>query len=106
MVLMPTSAMETLSSSALREPKVLTGKRYLSDFDVLVSNNDTLDFLDSVPDETFQLVVTSPPYNIGKPYEKRQEFLDYLEGQRAVLKECVRVLKFGGSLCWEVGNYV
>jgi len=106
MVLMPTSAMETLSSSALREPKVLTGKRYLSDFDVLVSNNDTLDFLSSVPDEAFQLVVTSPPYNIGKPYEQRQEFHDYLEWQKTVIKECVRVLKTGGSLCWQVGNYI
>jgi adenine-specific DNA-methyltransferase len=86
--------------------RILTGKSYRTDFDVLVSHNDTLDFLDSVPDNSFQLVVTSPPYNIGKPYEKRQEFLDYLEGQRTVLKECVRVLKTGGSLCWEVGNYV
>jgi len=103
---MPTSAMETLAWSASRDLKVVTGKRYLDDFDVLVSNTDTLAFLGSVPDESFQLVVTSPPYNIGKPYEQRQEFKDYLEWQELVIKECVRVLKQGGSLCWEVGNYV
>jgi len=102
---MPTSAMETLAWSASRDLKVVTGKRYLDDFDVLVSNTDTLAFLGSVPDESFQLVVTSPPYNIGKPYEQRQEFKDYLEWQELVIKECVRVLKQGGSLCWEVGNY-
>jgi len=50
--------------------------------------------------------VTSPPYNLGKPYERRQEFIDYLRWQKKVVNECVRVLRTGGSLCWEVGNYV
>jgi adenine-specific DNA-methyltransferase len=103
---MQSSSWGGLTAEVKQNLRVVSQKRYQPNFDALIAHNDTLDFLDSVPDETFQLVVTSPPYNIGKPYEKRQEFLDYLEGQRAVLKECVRVLKFGGSLCWEVGNYV
>ncbi len=86
--------------------KTIVEKQYRPDFDILISPGDTLDFLGSVPDQTFQLVVTSPPYNIGKPYEKRQEFDAYLNLQRRVIGECSRVLKLGGSLCWEVGNYV
>lgn len=82
------------------------GDRYVKNFDVLVANCDVLQFLRTVPDEMFQLVVTSPPYNIGKPYEKRQEFVSYLNWQTAVVKECIRTLKKGGSLCWETGNYV
>ncbi len=105
-MIMSTPAMETPAPSTLGDLKVVTVKHYMSEFDVLVSNNDTLDFLRSVPDEIFQLVVTSPPYNIGKPYEQRQEFHDYLEWQKSVISECVRVLKRGGSLCWQVGNYV
>src|SRR5437879_2282103 len=91
---------------ALESRKVDISKSYLSEFDVLISNNDAVDFLKTVPDKTFQLVVTSPPYNMGKPYEKREEFLDYLNWQKNVVRECVRVLKVGGSLCWQVGNYV
>ncbi len=90
----------------ISESKVVVSDEYTPKFDVLLSNTDVADFLRSVPDETFQLIVTSPPYNIGKPYEKRQELVDYLEKQRKVLVECGRVLKKGGSLCWQVGNYI
>lgn len=31
---------------------------------------DCLDFLNQIPDKSIQLIVTSPPYNIGKEYEK------------------------------------
>ena len=34
-------------------------------------NGDCLEFLKSVPDGSAQLIVTSPPYNIGKEYERR-----------------------------------
>jgi DNA modification methylase len=52
------------------------------------------------------LIVTSPPYNIGKPYERRVEFEKYLLWQSEVVKECVRILSPNGSICWEVGNYI
>jgi adenine-specific DNA-methyltransferase len=79
---------------------------YLSDVDVLVSHNDTLAFLRTVPDGLVRLVVSSPPYNIGKPYERKRALGDYLDWQAEVLEQCVRVLQDGGSLCWQVGNYV
>jgi adenine-specific DNA-methyltransferase len=59
-----------------------------------------------VPTGAIQLVVTSPPYNLGKEYESRLHLNDYLSQQREVISECVRVLSDGGSICWEVGNYV
>ncbi|MBN2317031.1 MAG: site-specific DNA-methyltransferase [Sedimentisphaerales bacterium] len=65
-----------------------------------------LDLLASVPDESMQLVVTSPPYNIGKEYEKRLHINEYFEQQREVIHECIRVLRPDGHLCWQVGNYV
>lgn len=52
------------------------------------------------------LVVTSPPYNVGKPYEERLEFRDYLALQKEIILECVRTLDPRGSICWEVGNYI
>ncbi|WP_457600476.1 DNA-methyltransferase [Hydrogenivirga sp.] len=78
----------------------------MSDLDVILANTDTLEFLKTVPDNTVDLVVTSPPYNIGKPYEDKKDFKDYLDFQRNVIKECIRILKDTGSICWQVGNYV
>lgn len=62
--------------------------------------------LSTIPDSQIQLVVTSPPYNIGKEYEKRQPLEAYVAWQDKVIRECHRVLKPTGSICWQVGNYV
>jgi adenine-specific DNA-methyltransferase len=67
---------------------------------------DCLDLLSQIPDGFVKLVVTSPPYNLGKPYEDRLDLDEYLAQQNQVIKECVRVLNDKGSICWQVGNYV
>ncbi len=72
----------------------------------VVVPSDCLGFLRTIADETFQLVVTSPPYNIGKEYEKRLKLGAYIEQQADVIRECVRCLSPRGSICWQVGNYV
>jgi len=79
-------------------------KSEISDF--VMFHGDCLEFLRSLPDGLARLIVTSPPYNIGKRYEKRVTFDDYLKGQERVIKECVRVLADDGSICWQVGNFV
>ena len=73
---------------------------------IVVYSGDCLDLLKDIPDRSIQLIVTSPPYNIGKKYEKKLKLSRYLEHQVAVIKECVRVLSERGSICWQVGNYV
>lgn len=73
---------------------------------IVVYPGDCLDLLKSIPDESLQLVVTSPPYNIGKEYEKRLDLDLYLQQQAQVIAECVRSLSPKGSICWQVGNYV
>ena len=80
--------------------------RYVPDMDLLLGASDTLEFLKTVPSKSVKLVVTSPPYNIGKVYEERVKLEEYLEYQRKVAKECIRVLGDDGSIAWEVGNYV
>jgi len=74
--------------------------------DIVIYPGNCLDFLKNIPDEAFQLIVTSPPYNIGKEYEKKINLQTYLIQQTEVIKECVRVLSSSGSICWQVGNYV
>ena len=69
-------------------------------------NKDALKFCKKLPDKSVDLIITSPPYNIGKEYETRVGIETYLENLKPILEELVRVLSDSGSLCWEVGNYV
>ena len=90
-----------------------TGSHALNDdgAGILKSNatmvcEDNLIFMRDLPDSSMQLIVTSPPYNVGKSYETRTSLGDYLDVQREVIAECVRLLAPTGSICWQVGNYV
>lgn len=76
------------------------------DSDLILHQGDTLDLLKSIPSNFINLVVTSPPYNLGKEYESKKSLATYLVQQEEVIKECYRVLSENGSLCWQVGNYV
>lgn len=73
---------------------------------IVAYHGDCLELLKSIPDKTLQLVITSPPYNIGKEYEKKLDLDVYLQQQAEVIAECVRTLSDKGSICWQVGNYV
>lgn len=86
--------------------KIIISDVFTASERAVVFHGDCLDMLRNIPDETIQLVVTSPPYNIGKEYEKRLDLDVYLKQQAEVIRECVRVLAPSGSICWQVGNYV
>ncbi len=73
---------------------------------IVVNTGEALKFLKTIPNEAFKLIITSPPYNIGKEYEKRKDIRAYLDEQKLVIKELVRVLHQQGSICWQVGNWV
>jgi adenine-specific DNA-methyltransferase len=74
--------------------------------DCVLFEGDCLDLVRQIPDNFVKLIVTSPPYNIGKTYENKLDFNDYLSQQRQVIEGCVRVLEESGSICWQVGNFV
>ena len=74
--------------------------------DCILYEGNCLKMLAKTPDGFAKLIVTSPPYNLGKPYETRLDLGEYLSQQRRVIEECVRVLDDRGSICWQVGNYV
>jgi len=83
-----------------------TAERFARSEHIVLYPGDCMELLRSMPDESLQLVVTSPPYNIGKEYERRLKLEVYLEQQAEVIRECVRCLASRGSICWQVGNYV
>ena len=68
---------------------------------------DVENLLDALPEEPiFDLVVTSPPYNIGKEYEHQKPIEEYLAWQERIIQKIYVRLKDNGSICWQVGNYV
>jgi adenine-specific DNA-methyltransferase len=80
--------------------------KYDAGADIVLYCGNCMDLLSSLPSDSVKLVVTSPPYNIGKSYEKRTSIETYLSWQKTVIDECARVLSEDGSICWQVGNYV
>ncbi|MGA2547031.1 MAG: site-specific DNA-methyltransferase [Rectinemataceae bacterium] len=81
-------------------------KHYEPENQITLFHGDCLDLFHELPDSSARLIVTSPPYNIGKSYEKRLTVDSYVAEQKAVIEECARILQPSGSICWEIGNYV
>ena len=80
--------------------------RLNSDVNAVMKAQSNLTFMRGLEDESMDLIVTSPPYNIGKSYEKRSPLDQYVKDQAQVISECVRLLSPTGSICWQVGNHV
>lgn len=63
--------------------------------------------MDEVPDGSVQLIVTSPPYNVGKDYgtyKDRKNFDSYLDFLERVWKECKRKLCTGGRIAVNIAD--
>lgn len=67
---------------------------------------DALEFCKSLPPCSVKLIITSPPYNIGKEYEKRRGIDEYISKMLPMLDEFFRILSDDGSICWQTGNFV
>lgn len=75
--------------------------------DVALIHGDVIQFLSNLPpDFKFNLVVTSPPYNLGKEYEQKTELPKYIAWQEEVISLLATHVSDTGSICWQVGNYV
>ena len=89
-----------------RQRMVHIAARFSRSERVVLHQGDAYSFLRTLPPKCVSLVITSPPYNVGKQYERRRGLDVYLREQSSVIEELVRVLKDDGSICWEVGNFV
>ena len=74
---------------------------------VTINQGDSYRFLKSLPDNFVDLIITSPPYCMGKEYERLSDDVNsFIKSHKKILPEAIRVLKKGGSLCWQVGYHV
>jgi len=80
-----------------------------------IENPVPLDFLDKIlcktseqmeelPDNSIHLMVTSPPYNVGKVYDENLTMDEYRAFLKNVWKEVKRVLVPGGRACINIAN--
>ncbi len=76
------------------------------DAEVVIFAGDVKEFIAKIPDNSVALIVTSPPYNLGKEYENRVSIEQYLKTQAQVIAQLYRVLREDGSICWQVDNFV
>ena len=69
-------------------------------------NGDALSELRNLPSESVDVVITSPPYFIGKSYDASRSVQDFETLHEEVLPEILRVTRKGGSICWQTGYHV
>ena len=79
---------------------------YQPDAEIILYQGDSNNFIKTIPDNSVSLIITSPPYNLGKDYEKKISLDTYLETQTKIMREFSRILQDNGSICWQVGNFV
>ncbi len=79
-------------------------RKHMSEYHYILG--DSLKKLKEFKAGTFELIITSPPYNVGKEYETKTSIEKYLEQQDSIITELVRTLSPTGSLCWQVGNFI
>ncbi|MBE2220782.1 MAG: site-specific DNA-methyltransferase [Anaerolineae bacterium] len=87
------------------QPKTISSE-FRNDADIVIFNGDVNNFINTLPTASVKLIITSPPYNLGKEYEDKVSIEKYLHLQQQTIENMYRILRPDGSLCWQVGNYV
>lgn len=86
-----------MSNNLLQDTKLGTYK---------IIYGDILNHINKFHDGQFRLIITSPPYNIGKQYEKKSSLESYLKWQEDIISSLLPKLSDDGSIVWQTGNYV
>jgi DNA modification methylase len=81
-------------------------EKFSIEHSIIVHENDTKCAVLTLPSNAFQLVISSPPYNLGKVYERETDLQIYLDWQTRIIEELYRITSNNGSIVWQVGNYV
>jgi len=62
------------------------------------------EFMNELPDNSIHLMVTSPPYNVGKDYDEDLTLSEYRDFLKRVWSEVKRVIVPGGRICINLAN--
>lgn len=74
---------------------------------VTIRQSDCINLLKRMPDESVDLIITSPPYCMKKAYENPEDDIETFKKQHLkIFPDLYRILKVGGSICWQIGYHV
>lgn len=79
------------------------GKPYFQATNCLIYHIDCLEAMQALPDKSIHLTVTSPPYNIGKEYEKPLTLSEYINWCEQWIKEVYRITVPNGAFWLNLG---
>ncbi|MET3838125.1 site-specific DNA-methyltransferase [Bradyrhizobium sp. OAE829] len=84
----------------ITSPKIIPTATFLK--------GDVLAVLETLPKAKYDLIVTSPPYNIGKIYERSTKltFEEYVEWLDKIIGKLVDAVQEHGSICWQIGTFI
>lgn len=86
--------------------KTKISKKFKKGEKYILHDGDSLKFLKTLPDGLADLIITSPPYCMGKEYDKSNEVQYFIDIHKKIFPEIIRVTKEGGNICWQVGYHV
>ena len=82
-------------------------KKFRESNRITLFNGDCSNLLKQLPNNTIDLIVTSPPYCMGKAYEDPHNDIETFKKQHQdIFADIYRIVKPGGSICWQVGYHV
>lgn len=66
--------------------------------------NKSSELMEEIPENSIHLMVTSPPYNVGKEYDENLTLKEYRNFLKKVWQDTYRVLVPGGRACINIAN--
>ena len=76
-----------------------------------IVQGDSYELIKTIPNESLNLVITSPPYFQQRSYTEDEreignedEVVHYIDRLLIMFRECLRVLKPEGSIVWNLGD--
>jgi adenine-specific DNA-methyltransferase len=94
---LPTTDLSIETAEQFLGPAFCRGEKYA------IFNMDCIEGMKLLPAEFFDLTVTSPPYNIGKEYEKSLSIAEYISWSEKWINEVYRATKPNGSFWLNLG---
>jgi adenine-specific DNA-methyltransferase len=98
--------MRSKSRPLLKQQEVRKSPPKRQGSSIKIKKQDALKFLSEIQPGSAALIVSSPPYCIGKAYETSVHTEDFISMHKRLAPLLVRALKDGGSLCWQIGHHV
>lgn len=92
-------------STKIKHIKEIVGKPYFESQNVLLYKMDCIEFMRKLDKPIFDLTITSPPYNIGKEYERKIEVKQYVEWSKTWMNKVYDITRRNGAFWLNLGYF-